>query len=221
MRSRTLFLLAILMGLITTMLFVFSMKNEQPAASETIEMADVVVAISPIKIDQVITDEMIELREIPLDQKHVSAVKNKEDVIGKLAAAKIEPDEVILLHRLQTKEEQSASLSKKVTDGLRGVSIGLNIVQSITNLVEPEDYVDVIHTVKKKKGTEEIVITKQILSNVRVLAIGQKLTITSDNNEIIEFGEVTLELSPEDSVKIVNAHETGSLHLAIHSRIQK
>ena len=222
MRSRTLFLLAILMGLITTTLFIFTMNDEKGGASETakeIEKVEVVVAISAIQPNQVITEELVAVRSIPIDQKHDAAIQNKEDILNKIAITQIEENEVILQHRVQAIEEEKGSLSKKITEGSRGVSVGLNIVQSISNLVEPEDYVDVIFTEKRKKGKEEITVSKQLFSNIRVLAIGQKITVSDKENEIVQYGEVTLEIAPEDTIKLVNAFESGNLHLILHSRI--
>lgn len=218
MRSRTLFLLAILMGFITTILFVLSMKTHQPESAETVEFTEVIFAAAPIKENQVITDEMVELRKIPENQKHESAIQKKEDVIGKIATAQIEIDEIILLHRVQTIEEERVSVSKKIREGFRGVSIAVNIVQSVSNLVEPEDKVDVILTKKEKQEDEEPKSTV-IFSEIRVLAIGQKITMLNEIDEIVTFTEVTLEISSEDTEALVNAHETGSLHLVLHSRI--
>jgi pilus assembly protein CpaB len=222
MRSRTLFLLAILMGLITTTLYIFTMNNEKSEAVATemeIERVEVVVAINQIQANQVITDELIEMKSIPFDQKPEASVQNKEDIINKIATTQIDANEVILNHRVQAIDEESTSLSKKIKDSSRGVSIGLDVVQSVSNLIEPEDYVDVIFTGLVKKGKEEVLETKRIFSNVRVLAIGQKITLTNEDTEIVEFEEVTLELSPDETVKLVNAYETGNLHLALHSRI--
>lgn len=222
MRSRTLFLLAILMGLITTTLFIFTMNKEKPETSETemeIEKVDVVVAISAIQPNQVITEELIEVQSIPIDQKHEAAIQKKEDILNKIAVTQIDEYEIILQHRVQAIEEEKDILSKKITEGSRGVSIGLNIVQSVSNLVEPEDYVDVIFTEIVKKDKEEITVSKQLLSNIRVLAIGQKVTVSNEENEIVQFGEVTLEIASDDTVKLVNAFESGNLHLILHSRI--
>jgi pilus assembly protein CpaB len=220
MRSRTLFLLAILMGLITTTLFIFTLNNEKPEATEKeIEKVDVVFAISAIQPNQVITEELVEVRRIPIDQKHEAAVQNIEDILNKIAITQIEENEILLQHRVQTIEDEKGSLSKKITEGSRGVSIGLNIVQSVSNLVEPEDYVDVIFTERVKKDKEEVTVSKQLLTNIRVLAIGQKITVSNEANEVVQYGEVTLEIAPGDTMKLVNAFESGNLHLILHSRI--
>jgi pilus assembly protein CpaB len=220
MRSRTLFLLAILMGLITTTLFIFTLNNQKPEATEKeIEKVDVVFAISAIQPNQVITEELVEVRRIPIDQKHEAAVQNIEDILNKIAITQIEENEILLQHRVQTIEDEKGSLSKKITEGSRGVSIGLNIVQSVSNLVEPEDYVDVIFTERVKKDKEEVTVSKQLLTNIRVLAIGQKITVSNEADEVVQYGEVTLEIAPGDTMKLVNAFESGNLHLILHSRI--
>ena len=40
-----------------------------------------------------------------------------------------------------------------------------------------------------------------------------------EDEEYVEYSSVTLELKPEDAVKLVNASEKGDLHLTIHSKI--
>jgi pilus assembly protein CpaB len=57
------------------------------------------------------------------------------------------------------------------------------------------------------------------LTNIRVLAIGQKITVSNEENEVVQYGEVTLEIAPGDTMKLVNAFESGNLHLILHSRI--
>lgn len=218
MRSRTLFILAILMGLITTLMFVFSLRqNDEP--QEVIEMKNVIAAVQPISENQLITEDMIEVKEVPAEIVHATSVQTKEESIGKVASSKIETGEVILRHHIQSVEDEKNSVSKKIQDGYRGVSIGVNIVQSVSNLVEPEDQVDVIHTVRKGSSGQETVNSDELFTGVRVLAIGKRMTVPTENEEVVEYATVTLELKPEDAVKLVNALETGSLHLTLHSRI--
>lgn len=218
MRSRTLFLLAILMGFLTTLVFVLSLnQNEEP--QEVIEMKKVIAAVNPITEDQLITEEMIEVKEVPADLAHAASIDTKEEALGKVASSKIETGEVILSHHIQSVEDEKNSVAKKIKDGYRGVSIGVNIVQSVSNLVEPEDEVDVIHTVRKGSSGQEQVNSDVLFTGVRVLAIGKRMTVPTENEEVVEYATVTLELKPEDAVMLVNALETGSLHLTLHSRI--
>lgn len=218
MRSRTLFLLAILMGFLTTLVFVLSLnQNDEP--QEVIEMKKVIAAVNPITKDQLITEDMIEVKEVPADLAHAASIDTIEEALGKVASSKIETGEVILSHHIQSVEDEKNSVAKKIKDGYRGVSIGVNIVQSVSNLVEPEDEVDVIHTVRKGSSGQEQVNSDVLFTGVRVLAIGKRMTVPTENEEVVEYATVTLELKPEDAVKLVNALETGSLHLTLHSRI--
>ncbi|AYC28634.1 Flp pilus assembly protein CpaB [Paenisporosarcina cavernae] len=219
MNSRILVILAILMGLITTVIFVFSLSESSKEDSIDVAMKRVVVATKEIQVNEQLTSEMVTTKELPEAQVHDSSVTDVNFVVGKMATAQMEPGEVILTHRVQSKEEEAAVLSKKIAPGKRGVSIGVNIVQSVSNLVEAEDTIDVIHTLVTGNKPNEIIETKTIFKDIRVLAIGQKMTVREENDELVEYAAVTLEMTEEQAEKIVNAMTTGSLHLTLHSKI--
>lgn len=228
MRSRTLFLLAIVMGLITTLVFAYSFSSKGKESDQPIVTKEVVVSVQAIEENTVITEEMVTLSTKPTSSVHAESSASLEDVVGKIATTRIEADEVLLPARVQSQEEINDMVSKKVTAGQRAVSIRVDLVQSVSNLIEAEDFVDIIFTEADKltpeTSTTEPVLKSSILySKVRVLAIGQKMIVQEKNDELVEYASVTLEMSPEETVKLVNAHEiarllTGSLHLTLHRR---
>jgi pilus assembly protein CpaB len=114
-------------------------------------------------------------------------------------------------------------VSKKVRDGYRAVSIGPNIVQSVSNLIEPGDFVDVVYS-KQDKVTKEW-FSQIILENVHVLAIGRRMVEAESETPYVEYSQVTLELIPADGVKVINADEDSDpdakVGLMLHSRIVK
>jgi pilus assembly protein CpaB len=221
MRSRTLFLLAIIMGLITTLVFAYSFSSRNKESDEPVETKEVVVSVQAIEENTLITEEMLKLETRPKTAVHSSSLTALTDVVGKLATTHIEADEVLLAARVQSVQEVEDMVSKKITAGQRAISIRVNIFQSVSNLIEAEDFVDIIYSVE-----EGSVVKSNILySKVRVLAIGQKMTVRDENDELVEYASVTLEMSPEDTVKLVQAHETVSfhpdkfsLHLTLHRR---
>jgi len=229
MRSRTLFLLAIMMGLITTLVFAYSFSAKDKETDQPIVTKEVVVSVQAIEENTVITEEMVTLSVRPVTSVHASSLGSLEDVVGKLTTTRIEADEILLPARVQSQQEVSDMISKKITPGQRGVSIFVNLAQSVTNLIEAEDFVDIIFT-KAETPTTEGSTTKPdvkssiLYSKVRVLAIGQKMIVRDENDEPVEYVTVTLEMSPEDTVKLVDAHEIGkyiegsSLHLTLHRR---
>ncbi|MDC3413646.1 RcpC/CpaB family pilus assembly protein [Terrihalobacillus insolitus] len=64
--------------------------------------------------------------------------------------------------------------------------------------------------------------TKQILSNVRVLAIGQSMTPpTSSEEAFSEYNSITVELKQDDAKELVNASEKGKVHFTLHSGVDQ
>jgi pilus assembly protein CpaB len=221
MKSKVILLLSLVMGIVTTALFFNYMKKFDTETVMSESLVEVVVAASEIPINQTISSDMLKVAQVPEKGVHSNTVTDANEIIGKFANANITTGETLLSHHVKSAEEESTLISRKVKDGFRAVSVGVNFVQSVSNLVDPEDKVDVIFSevIEHPDGTTTV-ITEQILSNVRVLAVGRKmLPTTSDQEEYVEYSSVTLELEPKDSVKLVNASERGNIQFTIHSKI--
>lgn len=222
MRSKVILFLALVMGGITTFLFFNYMKQFDSATVVNKNTEEVVVASERVEENERLSASKLKLVQLPSKGLHPQAVKSIEEVDGKYATAAIEADETLLSHRIKGSKEETLFVSRKVKEGYRGISVGVDLVQSVSNLIEPEDVVDVIASETVKVENNDTIKSQQILSNVTVLAIGRKLmTDKSGEEEYVEYSSVTLELKPEDGVKLVNAAEKGSIHLTVHSRINQ
>lgn len=220
MRTKFIFILALIMGLITTYFFysyIHQIELEKNADKKTVE---IVVAAKNIKKDQIITKSMLKTKEIAENSIPPKSIKEISSVIGMLADCDIIQDEPILEHRINKQIEEDLLVSRKIKEGYRAVSVGVNIVQSLNNLIEPEDYVDVIFSeeVENELG-EKVIETEMILKDIRVLAVGRRMIELDDNTEYTEYTSVTLELNAQDSVKLVNTQERGNIQFAVRSRI--
>ncbi len=209
------------MGVITTILFYNYMKQYDATTVVNENMVEVAVATQLLKNNERITLDKVEVMNIPEKGLHPQAVTAVEELEGLIVNADIEQGEVILNHRVQREEDEKLFVSRKVRDGFRAVSIGVNFVQSVSNLVEPEDYVDVVFSEVIKVDDENIVNTELILENVRVLAVGRKLIESTTGESYMEYSAATLELTREGTVKLINASERGNIQLTLHSRVEE
>jgi pilus assembly protein CpaB len=98
--------------------------------------------------------------------------------------------------------------------------VGVDINQSVSNLIEPEDEVDVIlTTVNKDKANQPLANSVVLLQKARVLAVGRKMVTPENSKEpYVEYSSVTLEVNPEDAVTLINATEQGKIHLILYKR---
>jgi pilus assembly protein CpaB len=175
------------------------------------------VAKKAIKRNETIGADAIELAQVPSRGLHPQAIKTLAAAQGKIADTDIAPGELLLSHHLQDRKEESLLVSRKVRDGYRAVSVGVNLVRSVSNLIEPEDEVDVIATPEKVSG-QPSPPSALLLEKARVLAIGRRMVEANAETPYVEYASVTLEVKPAEAVAIVNAQEHGTLSLSLLPR---
>jgi pilus assembly protein CpaB len=220
LKAKMALMLSLVLGLITTLLFFQYMRQFNTEKVATVETMEVVVAKEKIEKNEKISANKLELIIIPKESVLPQAVISIEDVEGKLANALIEKGEAILTHRIGSEIDESVYVSRKVRDGYRAVSVGVNINQSVSNLMEPEDEVDVVSSkMVKDAANKDIPQTVLLLKKARVLAVGRKMQTAENKDETyVEYSSVTLELKPEDAIKLINATEEGKIHFILNKR---
>jgi pilus assembly protein CpaB len=216
-RSRIIFIAAIIMGLVTTFLFFNYMKQYNQTTTVNENMVDVVAAKQPIKRNQQIQSGMLEIKKVPSLGVHPLAVKSVKEAEGKFADADIETGEVLLSRRIKASTEEAAIVAKKVQNGFRAVSVGVNLVHSVSNLIEPDDYVDVIVTIPSKNDNQ-LETSTVLLEKIHVLAVGRRMVEVDEKHPYADYTTVTLEVKPGDVPRLVNA-ERFTISLALNSRV--
>lgn len=207
------------MGAITTFLFFNYMKQFDTEMVISESMVEVVVAKERIAANTKLDASLVEMKEIPEKGLHPQVIKDVTKLEGLYVTSPIEAGEPVLEHRVQSELEEQLFVSRKVKEGFRATSVGVNFVQSASNLIEPEDYVDVVFS-EIISTNPNIVETTIILQKARVLAVGRKLVAETDlAEEYVEYTSVTLELQPEDTVKIINSSERGNIQFTLHTRL--
>lgn len=234
MKSRNILIFALIMAVVTTLLFNNYMKNLESKYKKAQNKVTVVVAKQSIKENQRVTKEMLELKEISADAVLPEAVKKMEDVIGKYAIVDIRQDEMLMPFRFTNQFEETQLITRKIRDGYRAVSIEVNYVESVSNLIQPEDDVDVVYTENNKQENGKSTANAEVvLENVRVLAVGSRLNVkepqaSADNkgeaqqkqaDHGVEYTAVTLELKTEDAVKLISDDASGNIKLLLRSKV--
>lgn len=216
MRSKIILAAALVMGLITTILFFNYMSEFDQAAADSEALVSVVAAKQDIGANTMLTAGQLQIIQVPARGAHPLALTSMAEANGKVAAAQLAAGEVLLPHHLNDQQAEALFVSKKIKDGYRAFSVGVNLVQSVSNLIEPGDYVDVIKTVEVE-GSEKLISTV-VLENVHVLAIGRRMVEARTDTPYVEYASVTLEAKQLDGVKVIHADEEGAISLMLHGR---
>jgi len=140
---------------------------------------------------------------------------------GSVARSSMVEGSTILAANL-VKGASSGLLAAILPTGHRAVAINIDSQGATTagGFIIPNDRVDVLRTSRdddaSKSGAGDAYRTDTILSDIRVLAIGQN--IQEKNNEKVVVGSnATLEVSPRQAEVLVEAQRVGQLSLSLRS----
>lgn len=142
-----------------------------------------------------------------------------EELKGYMTRANFAPGEPLRRERLS---KGPGFLAADLQAGMRAVAISIDPQGSSTagGFILRDDRVDVIHTFRDedaaRKGTGNPFVSQTILTNVRVLAIGQNDKDENKEHNITGVN-ATLELTPAQAETITLAQKTGLLSLALRS----
>lgn len=233
MKSRNILILALIMALVTTFFFSRYLTQLDKKYKSNDNRVSVIVAKVPIIKNQRVTGEMLESRDLPAESVHPEAVRLMEDIEGSYALTDMKQGEILFGSRFTNQFEETELVTRKIREGMRAVSIEVNFVESVSNLIEPEDYVDVVFSEKVGTGGSALQVSTQVfLQNARVLAVGKRIvtseeqrksqsTEDKESGDEMEYVSVTLELKPEDAARLINSDERGNLKLMLRSKVAK
>lgn len=218
MRSKLILMLAVVMGIVTTLLFYQYTKSINTQTTVTPKTIAVVVAKEKIAKNETITTKKLEFVQMPEQGVLPQSLKSFSNAEGKIATGVIEKGQPIFSNQLISKEDEGVFLSRKVKDGYRAVSIGVNFNQSVSNLIEPDDLVDIILTTGDQNNQASLV-SKILFEKVRVLAVGRTmLSPDQPKSKYVEYSSVTVELKQQDAVALINASQQGKIQFILNKR---
>lgn len=214
MKKKTIFLISIVMAGLATLLF-YQYTNQ--LSQQSGQMKSVVAAAVPIKKDEQITAKMLKKINVPAKSFYADAVQDASGIIGQYSTDEIATDEVILKHHLQSVEAATTIAGKLKSDD-RAVTIPGGKIETVANMIKPEDTIDIVYTGPSLDGdTTKRADTMVLQENVRVLAVGKQLKST---NASAEYDSITVEVQQKDAVNLIKAARKGVLNYVLHSKMK-
>ena len=214
---------------------------EQEAAKPIFK---VLVAAKPIGLGTVIAKDMVKWQlwsEEALSDKFVvierpdQEAERLKDFIATTARGPFVVGEPILAAKL-FKRDEPGYLAGMLDAGMRAITIKVSAISSVAGFVFPGDHVDILLTHSKiselaksmrkdakSKGKEDdlplvdfmTTTTETILKNVRVIAVGSRLT--AKEKKPVVGKNMTFEVTPKQAELIAIAQSMGKLTLSLRS----
>jgi len=185
-----------------------------PAAQTQTAMTQVVMAKDDIPSRTVIQEDMLEIKEIPVDAVPRGAMMSMQDVVGQPAASTIYAGDIVTLSKLIV-DKNKVGFVGEIPENCRAVSVGISEITGVAGFAKPGDYVDVILVEKTNQGAT----SRFLLKNVLLLGINQDTAKEKDTVKEkagqAKPATATLALEPDDMLQLVSAAAIGDIYLAL------
>lgn len=231
-RARILILLFAIGCAAVAALLARGMLSQQPASSPTVQAppattVSVLVAAKDLAVGEALNPLSFEWREWPRDNVASFMITREarptaiEDFDGGRARAQFYLGEPVAERKIVTLKD-GGLMSSLLPRGLRGVAIKVSDRSAASGFILPNDRVDVIATVRARlqggsSGDREVVFTRTIVTNARVLAINRNISPDADPPSADQIQTAVLELDPEQAEIVALTEAQGELSLALRS----
>ena len=228
MNTARIVVLAIAIGAGGVAAYLASGSGEAPPPTAPVAQlptVDVLVAKNEIALGQAVKPEDLQWQTWPSASASSVFIKRSEkpeaqkEFTGSIARSPFIAGEPIREQKL-VKADGSGFMAAILPSGMRAVSTEITPETGAGGFILPNDRVDVIQTQRfknpEKPNLPDIVVSRPILMNIRVLAIDQAPKEKEGQNAVVGK-TVTLELKAEQVATLQAARQGGSLSLALRS----
>ena len=232
MRQKLLMLAAVFFGVLA---FIFTYQQIKQERNKIMNSA-VRVRLIRMKTDVAEGDKLMEADiEMYEALRFANAAANtleipwdrRSDVIGSPLRSMVRRGDILTWRDFkQVFTKERTGLPAQTRSGWRAISIPVSSVTSVSGLIRPNNFVDVIGTFHfpDAKGDSSLdTVTMTILQRVKVLATGSDIGYAQQNGSQSaaavprSYSTVTLELTPKEVEMIIFAQQKGSLTLSLRS----
>ena len=173
------------------------------------------VAARPLPRGTLAREEDFAVRSVPSDSVPIQAIRDTPDaktgLRGSLVRNFLDTGSPVTSQDIS----HPGFLASVLAPDSRAISIKVDAESSVSGLIRPGDYVDVVSTqVIEKADLTDGTLSETVLHNVRILAINQDGPANKERT-------VSLELAPEQVKKITVAEQLGKLSLAVRSAVDQ
>lgn len=240
-------LFALVAALCAGALLYFYLGKLEQQKQVQIVYEDVVVAVGDIPAFTQISAEMVQIQKKPAGSSHPFAARTLDQVVGFVTESNIIAGEELLPAKLKQPGQTESGLSYVIPEGMRALTVAVDQVSGVAGFLQRGDYVDVlayvnVQVVKSTVVDPYEVVTAEdpegeqmiqeadpstattesatlvVAQNICIAAIGTSLADAADaQNGETGYGSVTLFVTPEDALRIVQSARSGSITLALRA----
>ena len=191
------------------------------AKNRTIPVA---VASADLPWGAILADDAVRVVPLLVGTVPEGHFASAETLKGRVVLVNVKQHEPILESKLAPTTVTTGGVAAVTHPEKRAVGIKVDDVTAVSGFIKPGDRVDVLATMRRAGETDNPV-TKVVLENIRVLAIGQETERAAPNDQTAKDqtakpsipSVITLEVTPNEAEKLALASTEGKVQLALRN----
>jgi pilus assembly protein CpaB len=217
MTRRAVVLAALCAGLLAALLAYVFLQRQSVRAAEMSQPVTVVVAAQDIPARTMIEPGMVYETQKPVGALPANCAVSVREVMGRVTTAALATDEPVR-RSVVSPLTASLGLAYVVPEGMRAVAVALDPIIGVAGFLKAGDRVDVLATF----AVDKLSVTKTVLQNVELLAIGPEVVPEETKGSASEKAgrpkeqpNATLAVTPQQAEKLILAEAEGKLRLVL------
>lgn len=197
-------------GIATYSIWSYLQSKQQEVERAKVDMMEVVAAAENIPLGSTIEQRQLKKVLWPRANVPPGTFQDPGLLVGRTVVSNIVVGEPLMEAKLASGDSKSGVMAYIIPEGHRAMAVAVNDVAGVAGFVLPNSTVDVIVTTTPPRGPR---ISKIVLQNLRVLAVGQKME--EKEGKAIQVPTVTVSITPEEAEKLALASNVGTLQLLL------
>lgn len=202
-------LLAIVLGLVAAKVARDTLNRQHQPAPQG-NLTSIVVTKRSITPGQELNAEDLTLGQVSRETAPEQSFDSIASVLNRTAKVELVKGQAVV-EPLLAEKGSGSGLQALVPAGMRAITIEVNEFSGVGGMIAPGSRVDVVATIQGSNGDE--MSARTIVQNVKITAVGQRVTSRRDAKEDAAaqevFRSVTILCSPEEAESIELATTTG------------
>jgi pilus assembly protein CpaB len=212
-RIRVVVILAVVFGLLAAVaIYRYLAQYDRMIREKKIAEQPVVVAIKDLPFGSVLDETNVEAVGWPVEIVPAGASSSPQDLYGRVVKSPVVAGEAVLETKL-VPIGMNRGLAILIPEGMRAMTVPVNMWSGVAGFVLPETKVDVVVTIRPELEKEQV--GKVILQNLTVLAVDQKIEDTEGRP--LKSTAVTLLVTPSEAEKLALSATEGEISLILRN----
>lgn len=189
-------------------------KKAAGAKEAQSNFVQIVVARGDLPVGATLTKENLTLAPIPGTTPPAHTYTSTDDLLDRVSTQPLVQGQPIN-EKLLAPKGSGIGLQALVPTGMRAITIEVNEFSGIANLVAPGMNVDVVATFRDDATHDTV--SRTVVQNVKVLAVGPRMSAVTADDEKSAYKSVTLLASPKEAERVELATYTGRPRIVLRS----